>query len=161
GVLEKSRFFLYSSRAIGDSLQNARPWELREDLLEGAARKDQIRRRSRSTSDRRRSLAASRRRLPHEQHALPLRAPPLAARAAVGSPRAVAGDDDGGGVGGAGAGHRAGGAWVAERACDFRVAARLAARDRPQLLPHPALEGGGLEVEGKLDRGRSWLLDPR
>src|SRR5262245_12050868 len=98
GVLEKSRFFLYSSRGIRPSLQNARPWEGREDLLEGAARKDQIRRRSRSTSDRRRSLAASRRRLPHQQHALPLRAPPVAARAAVGSHHAVAGDDDGGGV---------------------------------------------------------------
>src|SRR5262249_9297003 len=72
-----------------------------------------------------------------------------------------AGDDDGGGVRGAGTGHRAGGAWVAEGARDFRVAARLAARDRPQLLPHAALESRGFEVEGKLDRGRSWLLDPR
>src|SRR5439155_1029993 len=91
--------------------------------------------------------------------------PAIAGAVAVGAGDAMAGNDDGEVVGGAGAGDRPRGAGGADRARDLGVAAGLAGRDAPQLLPDALLEGGAVDVEGDVQRARPLdrlddLVDP-
>ena len=76
---------------------------------------------------------------------------PMPHRYPPGSPsrayHAVAGNGERHRVGGAGAGHRTGGARVAHRRGNLGIRARFAARNPPQFLPDPALEGGGADVQ--------------
>src|SRR5437773_8595428 len=55
--------------------------------------------------------------------------------------------DDGDGVAGAGASHRANGFGPADRVRDLRVSARRPAGNALQLLPNAALKRGGLQIK--------------
>ena len=82
-----------------------------------------------------------------EQSLLAFEAPTIAAEAAVFADDAVAGNNDGDGIGGAGASHGADGPGIADAASNFGIGARLAAGNAPELFPNAALEGGAANVE--------------
>src|SRR4051812_44841036 len=82
------------------------------------------------------------------QQALLDRQPPgVAAEAAVGAHGAMAWHHQRDGVGAAGAADRAHRGRRADGARDFRIGARLAARDASQLFPHATLEDGAADVD--------------
>src|SRR5688500_13018798 len=89
-----------------------------------------------------------------EQLLLPAQAPGVAAQAAVGADRAVARDDQRHRIGAAGAAARAHRPRRADRARDFPIGARLAARDAAQLVPHPPLEHCAANVERQAREAR-------
>src|SRR5258708_24433249 len=78
---------------------------------------------------------------------LPLGAPAVAAGFAVAAHDAVAGDDEGGAVVGAGIGHRAYGFGLSDRLGDLAVAGGLAIGDLVERAPDFPLERGRLEIE--------------
>ena len=82
-----------------------------------------------------------------QQALLALDAPAVAGQAAAAADHAVAGDDHRHRVRGARARHGPRRRGLADAACDLAVRPRLAARDRLQLLPHAALEGGRAKVQ--------------
>src|SRR5262245_6403672 len=88
-----------------------------------------------------------------EQAALALGPQTVAAELAIAADDTVAGYDQRNGIGGAGVPDRALGVGLTESAGDIAIAARLAQRDAPQFLPHPALEGGPADIERQVDVG--------
>src|SRR5690606_25988226 len=78
---------------------------------------------------------------------LPLGAPPVPTDRPVAADDAVAGNDEGDGICGAGTGHCAHRCGVADATGDLLVAAGRATRDLPELAPHEALESRGANVE--------------
>jgi len=77
--------------------------------------------------------------------------PAVAGEAAMFADDAMAGDDDGNGIGSAGAGDGANGLRAANAASDVGVGARLAGGDALEFFPDAALEGRAADVEGNLD----------
>ena len=77
-------------------------------------------------------------------------APAVAGEAAIFGDDAVAGDDDGNGIGGAGAGDGADGFFASDGAGDLAVGARGAPRDAAEFFPDAALKSGGLHVEREI-----------
>src|SRR5204863_3735421 len=82
-----------------------------------------------------------------EQFLLPVLPPAVAREVAVRPDRAVAGNQDGDRVRGAGAADGPGRAGTSDPPRDLPVAARGAGRNRPELFPDPGLEGGGAGVQ--------------
>ena len=79
-----------------------------------------------------------------------LQAPEIAAQTAVGADDTVAGDQQGYGVGGTGAGHGPAGRRLAEVTGYLPVGFRAAARDGSKRLPDALLEKSCAEVEWQL-----------
>lgn len=86
-----------------------------------------------------------------EQGALAFEAPAVAGQVAVLADDAMAGNDDGDRIRRAGASDGANGSGLADGARDLGVRARSAVRDAAKLVPHAALERGGLHVERQVD----------
>ena len=84
-----------------------------------------------------------------QQDLLALESPTIAAHGAVLAHDAMTRDLNGDGIRGAGARYRAAGAWTTDRVRDFAVRFGLAERDRLQVGPYLALEGGGADVQGQ------------
>ncbi len=82
-----------------------------------------------------------------QQGFLALDSPAIAAHVSALSNHAVARDGHRHRVGSAGASHGASGGWLADRFRDLAVGTGRAEGDGLQVCPHPALEGGGLNVE--------------
>src|SRR3954465_2364301 len=109
----------------------------------------------------RRAAGAARRRrasftaalLDLQQALLDWQAPGVAAEAAVGAHGAMARHDQRNRVRPAGAADGAHGGGCADGARDFRIGARLAARDAPQLLPHAALEHRAADIDRHARQG--------
>src|SRR5215472_18012408 len=99
-------------------------------------------RRSQETAPRprRRALRPRRQGFALEEFLFAFESPTITGQGAVGANDAMAGDHDGGGIGGAGAGDGADRARLAEGASDLRVRARDAARDSLKFLPDAALK---------------------
>ena len=86
-----------------------------------------------------------------EQGGLAFEAPAVPGQVAVLADDAMARDDDGDRVGGAGAGDGANGSGLADGAGDLGVRARGAVGDAAKFVPDAALERGGLHVERQVD----------
>jgi len=80
-------------------------------------------------------------------------APSVAGEAAVLADYAMAGNDDGNGIGGAGAGDRAYGFFASDGAGDLAVGTRGAPGDAAEFFPDAALKGGGLHIEREIAMG--------
>src|SRR5580704_619624 len=82
-----------------------------------------------------------------EQFLLPLDAPAIARDVSIAAHHAMAWHRDRNRIGRTGASNRAYGSRLADLARDFGVAARLAARNLLQCIPHLLLKRGGANVE--------------
>ena len=85
-----------------------------------------------------------------EEFLFAVEAPAIAGQGAVCADDAVARDDDGSGIGGAGAGE----VGLAEGASDLRIGASGTAGNFLELLPDAALECGGLHIKREIHTGR-------
>src|SRR6185437_6725113 len=86
-----------------------------------------------------------------EQRVFAFEAPAIAGQVAVLADDAMAGNNDGDRIRGAGARDGANSSGLADRACDLGVRARGAVGDAAKLVPDAALERGGLHVQRQID----------
>ena len=77
-------------------------------------------------------------------------APAVAGEGSVGADGSVAGDEDGYGVGSAGGAYGSDGIWASDSGGELGVALGGSGGDFAEGLPDPLLEGGSLDVEGKV-----------